>query len=173
MYDGYRTPVLLFEALAALRREDDDAARARIVFYGPNSDHVLDAARAHGVDDLVELRGTVPRAQALAAQRAASDVLIFLSMDPSTAHELGSKVVEYAGARRPILAFGPPRSVMREHLRQQGLGWFASDVTEAKAALRSAYRRFESGEWEVHAGGAVFEARELARAFAAQLDAVA
>jgi Glycosyltransferase Family 4 len=173
MYDGYRTPIMLFEALASLQREGDGAARARILFYGPNSDHVLEAARHYGVERSVELRGTVPHAQALGAQRAASDLLIFLNMNPATAHELGSKVVEYAGARRPILAFGPPQSAMREYLQQRELGWFASDVNEAKEALRSAYRRFLSGDWEVRLAGGVFEARDLARAFAGALDAIA
>ncbi len=173
MYDGRRSPRLLFEALAALRREGDAAGKTRIRFFGPNTGEVRELACRYGVDSLVEEHGTVPRADALAAQRRASNLLIFLNLDEATVHELGSKVFEYAGARRPIIAFGPRASVMREYLATHRLGWFASDLDEATAALRAAHRRFVAGDLEVQLGrGAVLDARELAGAFAAQLNAL-
>lgn len=173
MYDGRRSPRLLFEALAALRREGDPAAQTRIHFFGPNTGQLADLAGRYGVDALIEEHGTVPRTDALAAQRRASNLLIFLNLDESTAHELGSKVFEYAGARRPIVAFGPRSSVMRDYLARHALGWFASDLEEATAALRAAHRRFVAGDLELELGrGAVLDARDLARAFAAQLEAL-
>lgn len=171
MYDGRRSPRLLFEALAALRRVGDAAGDARIHFFGPNTGEVRELASRYGIGSLIEEHGTVARADALAAQRRASNLLIFLSLDESTAHELGSKVFEYAGARRPIVAFGPRASVMREYLATHGLGWFASDLEEATAALRAAHRRFTAGDLEPELGrDAVLEARDLARAFAKQLN---
>lgn len=173
LYDGRRSPALLFETLATLRSERDPAGDARIIFFGPNSENVGEMARRFGVDALVDQRGTVPRRQALAAQRHASTLLIFLNMDESTAHELGSKVYEYAGARRPIVAFGPRNSAMRKYLQRYDLGWFASDPDEAKAALRAAHGRFVTGAHETHVpAGAVPHPRDLAEAFAAQLDSV-
>lgn len=173
MYDGRRSPHLLFEALAELRREGDAAGDTRIHFFGPNTGEIRELASRYGVDLLVEEHGTVPRSDALAAQRRASNLLIFLNLDESTAHELGSKVFEYAGARRPIVAFGPRSSVMRDYLARHALGWFASDLEEATAALRAAHRRFVAGDLELELGrGAVLDARDLARAFAAQLEAL-
>jgi glycosyltransferase involved in cell wall biosynthesis len=173
LYDGYRTPELLFEAMADLRREGHPAGRAEVHFYGPNSDHVGLLARRFGVTENVVQHGTVARAAALRAQRAASDLLVFLNMDDSTSTELGSKIYEYIGARRPILAFGPRNSVMRSYLADRSLGWFANDIEEAKELLRSAHQRFSAGDFEIDpARGSMFEARDLAKAFAAQLDAV-
>jgi hypothetical protein len=172
MHAEHRTPALLFEALASLRAQDDPAGCARVVFFGPSNEHVLEEARRNDVAQLVEHRGIVPRTQALAAQREASDLLIFLNMDPSSAFELGSKIIEYTRARRPIIAFGPAGSVMREHLSRHSLGWFASDLEQAREALRAAHRRFLDGDVELPPSGDGFEARDLAKAFAAQLDAV-
>jgi glycosyltransferase involved in cell wall biosynthesis len=173
LYDGRRSPRLLFEAVGALRREGDAAGETRLHFFGPNSGEVRELACRYGVDSLVEEHGTVARADALAAQRRASNLLILLNLDESTAHELGSKVYEYAGARRPIVAFGPRASVMREYLARHRLGWFASDLDEAKAALRAAHRRFVAGDLELDLErDAVLDARDLARSFAGQLNAL-
>jgi hypothetical protein len=61
---------------------------------------------------------------------------------------------------------------MREFIRRNRLGWFASDVDEAKAALRAAHDRFSAQQFDVRlAPGAVPTARELAGRFAAILDA--
>lgn len=172
MYDGYRTPELLFEALASLRSSGDPAGDAIVDCYGPNSDHVGELARVYGIESIVRQHGTVPRREALAAQRRASDLLVFLNMDESTSHELGSKIFEYAGAQRPVLAFGPTGSVMREYLAQRGMGWFAGNLAEAVTALREAHGRFTSGQRTLQLPpGAVFTARDLAKAFAKVLDA--
>lgn len=173
MYDGARTPALLFEALAALRDQGDPAGEARVHFYGPNSAHIGDLAQRYCIQANVVLHGTVPRSQALRAQRSASDLLIFLNMDRSTRHELGSKIFEYAGAQRPILAFGPRGSVVRDYLDRHRLGWFSADLSEATAALRAAHRRFLCGEHAVVAPpDAVLDARNLARSFAAVLERI-
>jgi len=173
MYDGHRTPTLLFEAIASLRKERDPASNVSIDFFGANGDHVAEIARQYGVDDIVHQHGIVTRREALLAQRQASDLLIFLNMSDRTADELGSKVFEYSGARRPILAFGPPGSIMRHYVAERGLGWFASNVEEAKQALKFAFARWRSGDRELRLEpGSVFEARDLARAFALRLDQV-
>lgn len=172
LYDGYRTPALLFQALAALRESEHPAASAAIDFYGPNSDHVTELARRYSIAEAVQQHGTVTRPQALAAQRTASHLLIFLNMDRSTSTELGSKIYEYESARRPILAFGPRDSVMREYISDRGLGWFASDLDEAKNALEVAYLRWLSGDYDVspERSSGLFQAQDLAATFADLLD---
>ena len=99
---------------------------------------------------------------------------MFLSTDPATTGELGSKLLEYCGARRPILAFGPRESVVRTFIEQHRLGWFATSVDEAVAALIAAHEQYASKEWTVDLpDGAFFDGRALARAFAGELDDVA
>ncbi len=168
-----RSPALLFEALASLQVQGDPAGNARVVLFGPSDGHVTASAQKFGITASIVQRGIVPRAEALAAQRESSDLLIFLNLDPSSLFELGSKIIEYTHARRPILAFGPPGSVMEQHLARHGLGWFASDLESAQRALREAHRRFSAGDFELPPPQDGFAARELAQAFAEQLDAIA
>lgn len=174
MYEGKRSPDLLFEAVARLRAKGDPAGTAaRIHFYGPNSSNVDASASRCGVTLQVRRHGLVPRQQAMRAQRSAAALLIFLNMDPATAKEMGSKYLEYVGARRPILAIGPRESVMRGFLEEHGLGWFASTPEEAEHALRAAYARFASGEWEVSAESRdILTARQMAARFADLLESV-
>lgn len=174
MYDGKRSPDLLFEAIAAMRTERDPAAHsARVHFYGRNSDNVAQSAVRFGVTLQVREHGMVPRAQAMSAQRSAAALLIFLNMDPATGTEMGSKFLEYVGARRPIIAFGPENSVMREFIRRNRLGWFASNVEEAKTALRAAHSRFTAGTYELTINSrAVPTANALAQRFAELLESV-
>lgn len=172
MYDGKRSPDLLFEAIAQLRRQRDAAAQAaRVHFFGPNSDGVAVSAARYGVALQVRQHGVVPRPEAMLAQRSSAALLLFLNMDARTATEMGSKYLEYAGASRPILAFGPRNSVMRDFIIRNRLGWFASDVEEAKVALRAAFARFSAQQYDVRpAPGSVPTARDLAGRFARILD---
>lgn len=175
MYDGKRSPDLLFAAMSELAREGHPAgAQAHVSFYGRNSSNVAVSAQSFGVTAQVEDFGMVPRAQAMRAQRGSAAVLLFLNMDESTAHEMGSKYLEYIGARRPILAFGPSTSVMRDFIERNDLGWFASDVAQAKRALAEAYARFTDGTYDAeHVCAEIPTARDLARRFAEVLDAAA
>lgn len=155
MYDGKRSPDLLFAAIRSLRDAGEPAGHAAAVhFYGPNTAGVLEAAQRAGVADCVHLHGVVPRAQAMQAQRQAAALLIFLNMDPATAAEMGSKYLEYLGARRFIMAFGPQEGALRAFLERSGAGRYASGVQEAVLALDDAYRRFASGAWETSADAA-------------------
>jgi glycosyltransferase involved in cell wall biosynthesis len=173
MYDGKRSPDLLFEAVARLRAERDPVGKAaRIHFYGPNSSNVAISAERMGVTLSVSEHGVVPRREAMLAQRGSAALLIFLNMDSATATEMGSKFLEYIGARRPILAFGPQHSVMRDFIRRHRLGWFASDVDQAKQALRAAYAHFTGGSRDLQIDTQAFPtAPDLARRFAERLDA--
>ena len=172
MYDGKRSPDLLFQALRDLRAAGEPAATtARVQFYGQESSNVDVSATRFEVTSIVERHGIVPRAEAMRALRSSAILLIFLNMDPTTADEMGSKYLEYIGARRPILAFGPPNSVMRTFIKRHRLGWFASTADEAKLALRAAYARFVAGDVELTLDTNEFPtARDLARRFAEVLD---
>ncbi|HEV3152891.1 MAG TPA: glycosyltransferase [Candidatus Baltobacteraceae bacterium] len=172
MYDGLRTPDLLFSAIAILRGENHPAGmNARVHFFGPDCTNVIPCARKYGIEDAVRYHGAVPRAQALRAQRESAALVIFLNMDPQTAGELGSKYLEYAGARRHILAFGPAGSALRGVLAESGAGSFASNSDQAAECLKGAYMRFLRGEHDVAANAQAFPTGvELAGRFAQLLD---
>ncbi len=172
MYDGQRSPEMLFTALSALREGGEAAGlAARVHFYGANSDNVVTCAHQLGVGSIVEQHGVVLRPLALRAQRESAALLIFLNMDRSTGHELGSKFLEYMGARRPILAFGPPNSALRELIEGRGLGWFASSVDEAIRNVRAAHASYRAGMYERAPDAAGLPtALDLAQRFSERLD---
>lgn len=172
MYGGKRSPDLLLRALARMREQGHPIAQAaRIHFYGKNNEDIALQAQRFGVAERVVIHGMVPRAQALRAQRRAAALLVFLSMDPQTANETGSKYLEYLGARRPMIVFGPQNSAMRGMMQSIGAGYFASDEAQAAQALRAVYDAFQRGDVRVTPNAdAVPTAAALARRFAASLD---
>lgn len=172
MYDGQRDPDLLFGALAQLRAEGHPAGGARVHFYGNGCGFIPERAARFGLSEQVHCHGSVPRVQALTAQRASAAVLIFLSMDPATRHELGSKYLEYLGAQRPMLVFGPKQSALQDVIEGRRLGWFASDLAQAVTALRQSYDAYDRKAKFEPDRSAFLTARDLTQRFAAQLDRV-
>jgi glycosyltransferase involved in cell wall biosynthesis len=174
MYAGKRSADLLFRALAELQKEGHPlAAAAQVHFYGHNNESVLEEARRYALEDRVHLHGVVSRVEAMHAQRRSAGLLIFLNMDPATASERGSKYLEYAGARRPMLVFGPPESAMQETVRRARLGWFAADSAAAKTSLVELYERYTAGAYQLLAdSSALLSSVELARRFGICLDRV-
>jgi hypothetical protein len=147
LYGGRRRPDILFEAIRRLRDNNDPTGtEATVRFYGTMPSTLLDTAGRYGIQDQVVDHGIVSRLDAMRAQRAAAVLLVLLNDDSRTVEEYGSKIFEYLGARRPILAIGPRSSVLREFIAEHHLGWFASDVDEAADALRELYARYRGGE---------------------------
>lgn len=151
LYGGKRSPAVLFDAVRRLQQRRHPAGSAvRMHFYGSGNETALEQARALGLESQVFLHGVVPRDDALRAQRRSAGLLIFLSVDPQTAQEKGSKYLEYLGAGRRMLVVGPPGSVMRDTVDSLEIGYFASDAEEAEQALSALYARFESGAFRVN-----------------------
>jgi len=172
MHSGIRNPDLLFSAIRELRAVNDDAGtRANVHFYGLNNESVDGSAARYDILSQVCRHPAIPRTQIMQVQRSAAVLLIFLSMEPSTKTEMGSKYLEYVGARRPIMAFGPPDSVMRKFIAENRLGWFASTVEEAKQALHKTYEWYSTGAQDTNADCQnVPTARNMAARFAQVLD---
>ena len=102
---GRRDPRGLFAALESLvARDPEVAGRLRLTLAGPltaEDRRLLDGLTAP-VREMVDAVGFVPKAQALALQRAA-DVLLLLSTGPHQ-QVVTAKLSEYLLAKRPILA---------------------------------------------------------------------
>jgi hypothetical protein len=168
LYDGQRSPDILFQALEGLRRIGDPAGQAHVDFFGRDCDCVLPLARERGVADNVATHGAVPHHMALRAQRQSAVLLILLKMDGVAEDEVGSKIFEYVGAHRPILAIGPTNSIVRQLIVRNDLGWFVGSVAECRDALKRAYqlflqgrcRQFRTIEWPITDG------RTMAQRFA-------
>ncbi len=173
LYGGQRTPDLLFAAAAELRAQGDPAGLAvTFDFYGAERDLVLSAARRYGIDDSVRVHDRKDHPTILHKERAAAVLLILLKMDPLLRNEYGSKLYEYAGARRPILAVGPQGSVVADYLRQSGLGILVWSKDLCKIALKAMYDNYCQARFapEINPGWKTFSSSDLASRFAAVFD---
>jgi Glycosyl transferase 4-like domain len=177
LWPGLRMPDEVFEAVARLRSAGDPAgAEISFDFYGEDAGLVMERATAFGIGDIVRAHGEVERTRALAAQRSAACLLLLLdtaeSADAIQIGNPGSKLFEYAGARRPVLAFGRHNQVVGEMLEQSGLGVLVRDESSCCEALRVLYRKFSHGEFEpvVTPGWSPFTPSQLAARFAELLD---
>lgn len=114
----------LFQALQLL---GEAAKCVRIVFYGSDTNFIAQLARKHGVAHLVEALPAVPFMDSLHLQRGA-DVLLYLSWNDTTQTGIFSgKLLQYFGARRPILAVGNTDNEPARVIRDRGLGFTSSE----------------------------------------------
>lgn len=180
LWPTLRMPDEVFSAAARLRAGGDPAGAAvRFDFYGEDPELVMDSARRHGVGDIVRAHGEVDRLSALRAQRAAAALLLLAdtsgNADAIQLGNPGSKIFEYAGARRPILAFGRNNAVVEDMLTAGGLGYYARDEDSCMAAIRVLYDRFRAGTFapDVNDDWRPLSPRDLAGRFAALLDEAA
>jgi glycosyltransferase involved in cell wall biosynthesis len=179
LYPRLRTPDVLFAAVARLRAGGDPAGNAlHFDFYGEDPDMVIESANRYQIADAVTVHGEVSRGEALRAQRAAAVLVLLLDISGEDSIEVnnpGSKVLEYAGARRPILALGSPRNTIAPLMRRSGLGIYVCTEVECAQSIAQLYADYRAGKFEPvlspdwHPPGP----RDLARQFAAVLDRIA
>ncbi len=144
---GYRTPEVFLRALAGfLAKRPEARRRTRFVFYGnwmPGHDHMVDGP---GLRDVTEIHAAVSLDRYLELVKKCPVLLLL------TAAKLNlfmpSKVVEYLGANRPILAFVPEDSEVAGVLRQAGMSDFACGERDVDAGIRAIERM-----WELYLAG--------------------
>ena len=140
LYEGKRDPTPLFEAIQELIQEGVLSRSAiRVRFYGSIEPWLRPLVHNFGLDDVVEVAGTVSREEALRRQRESQ---VLLTLGWSDLRETGQhtgKVFEYLGARRPILAIGGSRGVVTELLERTRAGVHAQSKEELKNTLHGWY----------------------------------
>ncbi|WP_431262868.1 glycosyltransferase [Roseateles chitinivorans] len=121
IYPDWRSPVRLFEALAAAKAEGRiDASRLRLRLRATaHDDFVRALASRLGVADLVEIAPPVPYAEALAEMLRADGLLLLQSNDCND--QIPAKAYEYLRARRPVLTLADPAGDTAQLMRRAGL----------------------------------------------------
>lgn len=121
VYPDWRSPVRLFEALAAAKSQGRvDANRLRLRLRATAHDEFVRAlAIRHGVEDLVEIAPPLPYAQALAEMLRADGLLLLQSGDCND--QIPAKAYEYLRARRPVLTLADPAGDTAQLMRRAGL----------------------------------------------------
>ena len=132
---GARGPAHLLDALRALDKTELDGVHVELI--GPHEHDLLPDALRGLPDGLVSVRDPVPYLESLELMRA-SDLLLVLDAPADRSVFLPSKLVDYLGARRPIVALTPPGTAasLVEHYG----GWTAdpTDAHASAAGLRAA-----------------------------------
>jgi glycosyltransferase involved in cell wall biosynthesis len=115
---GERTPDTFFAALQLVsKRISRIEGRLKVEIYGCSSRELERTVEDCGLKNLVELKGLVQHQESLGLMKSA-DVLVVIDAPAEENLFLTSKIIEYLGAQRPILAItslrGPTADLMKE-----------------------------------------------------------
>lgn len=153
-YEGWIEPYTFLEGLGRYVDSGADAAlRAR--FYGDWNEAYQRAAIENGVDDLVRPESFVPHEEIVRVMKG-SDALLYVGGDDErNALNLPTKLYDYIGARRPIVAIVDPEFRVAEVIRTNGLGIVVAPGDAE--GVRDAIDRIRSGEFEYAPDESVFD----------------
>lgn len=133
----------LFSAVALM---GSDAERLKFRFFGRNLMPLARHARAAELAARFEFSPTVSHAEAIKHQREADALLFFIWPGGSGRGVLTSKLFEYLGARRPIIAIGDPDSDAGRRIVETCSGVVSSEPSRIAQWLREAVNaRVRSG----------------------------
>jgi glycosyltransferase involved in cell wall biosynthesis len=154
---------------------------ARFVYRGRLAEQIERQAAQHGVAELLDSGGQVPRPEALALMQKADALLLLSIANPSEADIFlrrglyPGKVFEYFGAGKPILCVPGDGAMLDELLAATRTGTVARDAVAVAAFLTQAETARQNGglAYAPDAGEvAQYTRRNLTRRLAAILDEV-
>lgn len=134
MYYPYQDPRPFLEALKALREEGADLSSFRLQYMGRDGELLAKLASDSGVADLVEDLGQVEYANALARQKGAS-ALLYVQWEPAGETSASGKLMQYLGAKRPVLAVVPTPGEADALLEKCGAGVAVREPEEIRRVL--------------------------------------
>jgi glycosyltransferase involved in cell wall biosynthesis len=160
LYPSERDPSQFFEAIRRLKTAGAISAnRLRIILRATGHDAMYRVKLAElGIDDIVELHGTVPYREALTEMLTADGLLLFQAANSN--HQVPAKVYEYLRAGRPILALTDPAGDTAGVLRDANVGVVVR--LDDTGAIAASLTRFIDG---VSAGSEVGATPEQAARF--------
>lgn len=134
-YEGWIEPYTFLTGLGKYIDRTGDQ-RLRIQFYGDWSSMYRDAASKAGVVDYLETNEFIPHEEIISVLKG-SDLLLYIGgSDPGNRRNLPSKLWDYVGARRPILAVVDPTFRVAEFVREHNLGLVA-DATDSDSVANT------------------------------------
>ncbi|WP_447859193.1 glycosyltransferase [Nitrospira calida] len=163
---GRRDPRSFLKALQMFTsRSDIGRERVKVNFVGTVElpYDLPEFLAAHGLSDIVTLNHHVPFTESLGHMRQAS---VLLLLQPGTTTQVPSKLFEYIGMKKPILAISPRSGATSRIVSEEGVGEVAdpSNVEEIALALQKLYQRWKTGEqldWSYEAAYRKYNVRLL------------
>jgi glycosyltransferase involved in cell wall biosynthesis len=153
-WSGARSPETFLRSLAGFLAGTPEArGRTRFLFHGnwlPEHNRFIDEL---GLRENVSIQPPVGYADYIRVLRQSPVLLLVVA----AAHNLfmPSKIVDYFGAKRPIMAFVPSGSEMAAVLHNAGMSAFACQEVDVQAgadALQRLWEMHKAGNLEVDAG---------------------
>ena len=154
-----RDPKRFLEAVkSAVQTGEVSASSLQVRFVGPvELPYSLESyAATAGLGDVIAVHGRVPYEESLEFLNS-SDVLLLLQ--PGTKTQVPSKLFEYIGMRKPILAVSPLGGATAAIVADENLGEVADpeDVPAMANAIRRMCRQWRQGRPFQQANGGAFE----------------
>lgn len=146
LYEGKRTPELLFKALKKYSFLQDSI---EVEFYGRNLDWVNSLAKDYELKNIF-VGGEVSYEEALMLQKK-SDILLLLTWDnPKEVGVLTGKFFEYIATKKPILLLGATDDILAQIIKKEKFGIVASSEEEIKTFLNeNTYKNYRYGSNEI------------------------
>lgn len=134
LYYPFQDPRPFLEALKMLRAEGADLSSFRLQYMGRDGELLMKLASDFGVSDLVVNFGQLYYAEALARQKGAS-ALLYVQWEPAGETSASGKLMQYLGARRPVLAVVPTPGEADRLLEKCGAGVAVREPEEIRRVL--------------------------------------
>ena len=152
LYNGKRDPSLLFKVVRQLIEENRiNRDLIEIRFYGHEEDWLIDDIKKYNLEGVVNFYGFLPRGEVLKRQRESQILLLLLWPNKNEEGFCPAKVYEYFGARRPIIAIGGRRHVVKDLLETTNAGKYAWNPDILRNVLLEYYDEFfKFGEVRCH-----------------------
>ena len=152
LFNGKRDPSLLFKVVEQLIAENKiNSDLIEIRFFAPQEDWFIDDIRKYKLEGIVNTYGFIPRDDVLARQKESQILLLLLWDSKSEEGFCPGKVYEYLGAKRPIIAIGGYKHVVKGILKLTAAGKYAWNFDTLRNVLLEYYQEFiESGKIECH-----------------------
>lgn len=145
---GKRDPRLFLDAVKQFVEQPTVTRRlVRVCFLGSAElpYNLRDYLVANNLSDVVQLHDHVPFKQSLEFMRRSTLLLI---LQPGTVTQVPSKLFEYIGMQKPILAVSPVEGATSAIIRGEGVGEIVGpdDIPSMVLALNRFYGQWQAGE---------------------------
>lgn len=156
-YDGWLEPDRFLRGIAEyVRQREQGTDGLTVQFYGDWAERYQRQVEALGIEDYVEHHPFVPHEEIIPVLKG-SDVLVYIGgTDPKNRRNVPSKIMDYIGARRPILTLVDESFRVAELIEKHGFGIVVDPRDEA--AVANALERLEDGDVTVPDSDETFEA---------------
>ena len=143
LYNGKRDPSMLFDVVSQLINENKirkDLIDIR--FYGPVEGWLQNIIDKYNLKGAVHLNGSISRDEAIEKQRESQLLLLLLWNDKKEEGFCPGKIYEYFGSKRPIVAIGGSRSIVKDMIKQSKAGQYADNPKLLKNIVYDYYQEF-------------------------------